>query len=109
MPTAKAKGGLIATGSPGPSEGGSHKPDPIIPPPEIFEGGSKKPDPILPPPNEENEEHIMGSHRVEPIIPPVNPDDSEEPDVTSRIQGTTENSDFTELITISPPTGLKQS
>ncbi len=110
LPTADAKGGLIATGSPaGPSEGGSHKPDPIIPPPEIFEGGSKKPDPILPPPNEENDEHIMGSHRVEPIIPPVDPDDSEEPDVTSRIQGTTENSDFTELITISPPTGLKQS
>lgn len=124
LPTAESKGGLIATGSPGPSEGGSYKPDPsippvdpdpseggskkpepTIPPPEIFDdkGGSKKPDPILPPPNEENDDHIMGSHRVEPIIPPV------DPDVTSRVQGITESSDFTELITISPPTGLKQS
>lgn len=116
LPTADAKGGLIATGPKDPEhEGGSKKPEPIIPPPdEIKEGGSKKPEAIIPPPDTEDEEHAMGSHRVEPIIPPVDkdPDEPTNPEVSeeviSRIEGTTENSDFTEMITISPPTGLKQ-
>ena len=96
LPDINTRGGLIAQGPPEtpPDDIGrtGNDPDPGDPDPGSI--GSKKPDPGDIPDN-------IGSDRVYPVTP-------EGTTPIGRKEITTDSGDFTEIITISPPTGLKQ-